>query len=86
VLQPISASQVEKGWARKRGLEQMVLLHLRNHDPMTWTALYIRFDQDGSGKIGPTLGLLARWKHIILKQDEQTTITEAGLERLAYGK
>ena len=73
-------------WAQTRALQRAVLVHLRDTGEMKWTTLYLHFNEYESGQIGPTLGLLARWKHIATDFDGTTKITSAGRERLLYGK
>jgi hypothetical protein len=79
---PPSGSQGELQRARVRALQDAVLLHLRDNGSMKWIDLYLQFNEDGSGEIGPALGLLARLKHIAVEFDGTTTITAAGRERL----
>ena len=71
----------EREWATRRALLQAVLVYLVHNGPTTWVTLYLHFDPDGTGEIGPALGYLAVNKHIVF---EGTTamITASGTEQL----
>lgn len=85
-----SGTQGEQEWAQIHTLQEAVLLLLSENDSMKWIDVYLHFNEDedgnGSGWIGPALGLLARAKHIAVEFDGTTKITAAGRERLLYGK
>jgi hypothetical protein len=73
--------QDEREWAQRRILLQAVLRYLTARGPTHWATLYLHFDSDGTGEIGPALGHLAVCKHI---QVEGTTakITALRTEQL----
>ena len=75
----------EREWANRRKLLQAVLRYLKKNGPTSWVTLYLHFDHDGSGEIGPALGHLAVCKHIAM---EGTTakITASGIEQLVSSK
>ena len=83
-----SGTESEQDWAQIRTLQEAVLLLLSENGSMKWIDVYLHFNEngDGSGWIGPALGLLARAKHIAVEFDGTTKITAAGRERLLYGK
>ena len=69
----------EREGATRRGLLQAILVYLAHHGPTIWVTLYLHFDLDGTGEIGPALGYLAVSKHIVF---EGATITASGTEQL----
>jgi hypothetical protein len=72
----------EHVWVCMRELQHEVLLYLRDNGEINWATLYLHFNADALGEIGPVLGDLARSKHIKVEGDGQTTITALGLEHL----
>ena len=82
---PASSPAYEREWARLRELQQAVLLHLTERGAAKWGALYSHFDDDGTGKIGEALELLAQRQHIIVEADGTANITTSGLtQRLKH--
>ena len=71
----------EREWATRRALLQAVLVYLAHNGPTTWVALYLHFDPDGTGEIGPALGYLAVNKHIVFEGMTAMT-TASGTEQL----
>jgi muconolactone delta-isomerase len=76
----------EREWARRRELQNTVLVHLTESGSAKWGALYSRFDNDGTGEIGEVLSQLAYWKHIMVESDGTAKITESGMRQLETGK
>jgi hypothetical protein len=71
----------EREWATRRALLQAILVYLAHHGPTSWVTLYLHFDTDGTGEIGPALGYLAVNKHIVF-EGTTATITASGTEQL----
>jgi len=66
-------------------LQQEALRHLKDHGPLHWNALYIRFDAQSQGDIGPALQELEGRQFIERGAHNLVKITAAGIERLWYG-
>jgi len=69
---------------RRWGLQQEALRHLQEHGPLHWNALYIRFDTQSRGDIGPALEDLEGRKFIEREESNLVRITPAGKARLQY--
>ena len=82
---PAPSPAYERGWARLRELQQAVLLHLTERGAAKWGALYSHFDEDGTGKIGEGLELLAQRQHVTVDADGTVNVTMSGLaQRLKH--
>jgi hypothetical protein len=68
----------DKEWTRCKTL---ILRHLTERGPTNWAALYLHFDPDGTGEIGPALRHLEICK-LIAVDDTIVKITESGTEQL----
>jgi hypothetical protein len=67
-------------------LQSKVLHYLKDHGPTMWNALYVSFDQERTGTIGPVLQDLKEWKYIEVGLTDRVKITMRGLEYLKGGK
>ena len=65
-----------------RDLQHQVLRHLKEHGPTRWNALYVSFDRERTGTIGPVLQDLKRDKYIAVGPTDRVKITARGLEQL----
>ena len=64
-------------------LEREVLLHLRNlNASVNWETLYVHFDRDRTGSIGPVLQVLKDGRYIATDVKNNVMITKLGLKRL----
>ena len=80
-----SGPQDEREWAMRKVLLQAVLRYLTEHGPTNWVAVYLHFDNDGTGEIGKALGHLAVCKHISI-EGATAKITALGVEQLKNWK
>jgi hypothetical protein len=80
-----SGPQDEREFAKRRILLQKVLRYLTDRGPTHWATLYLHFDSDGTGEIGPALRHLAACKHIQVV-GTTATITVLGLEQIQSGE
>ena len=58
--------------------------YLTEKGPTNWVILYLHFDPDGTGEVGPALHQLAACMHIAI-EGTITTITASGREQLKSG-
>jgi hypothetical protein len=73
----------EKKRKKERELEREVLLHLRSlNEPVNWETLYVHFDLDRTGSIGPVLHALRDGRYIAADEKNNVSITKLGLKRL----
>ena len=79
-----SAPLDDREWARRRELLHAVLRYLTERGPTYWATLYLHFDPDGTGEIGPALRDLAISKHIVV-DSTIVKITMLGTEQLKSG-
>jgi hypothetical protein len=78
--------EYEKKRKKERELERQVLLHLRSlNEPVKWETLYVHFDPDRTGSIGPVLHKLKDGRYIAADEKNNVTITKLGLQRLEAG-
>ena len=66
-------------------LQRDVLHYLKEFGPLNWGALYVRFDEAGSGDIGPALIDLQERKYIEVGSDHTARITAWGKAQLQHG-
>jgi hypothetical protein len=73
----------EKKRKKERELEREVLLHLRSlNASVNWETLYVHFDRDRTGSIGPVLQVLKDGRYIAADEKNNVAITKLGLKRL----
>ena len=73
----------EKKRRQARELEREVLFHLRSlKAPVNWETLYIHYDLDRTGSIGPVLRALKDGRYVAVDEENNVTITKLGLKRL----
>ena len=63
-------------------LQRDVLHYLMEFGPLHWGALYVRFDEAGSGDIGPALIDLQAQQYIDVRSDSIVNITQSGMAQL----
>ena len=64
-------------------LQRDALHYLKEFGPLNWGALYVRFDEAGSGDIGPALiDLQAQQYNIEVRSDSIVKITQMGMAHL----
>ena len=63
-------------------LQRDVLRYLKECGPLPWGALYVRFDEAGSGDIGPALIDLQEQQYIEVRSDSMVNITQLGIAQL----
>lgn len=63
-------------------LQRDALHYLKEFGPLNWGALYVRFDEAGSGVIGPALVDLQEQKYIEVRSDSIVKITTLGMAQL----
>jgi hypothetical protein len=61
------------------------LCYLKEYGPLSWNALYVRFDSGRSGDIGPALQALQERKYIEVGSDNITRITAWGVAQFQRG-
>ena len=76
------SSQIGSRQATDSDLQREVLHYLKEFGPVRWAALYVRFDSDHSGAIGPALQDLQIRKYIVLRSDSMVNITPLGMVQL----
>jgi hypothetical protein len=69
-------------WEPKRSLDERVLIHLTEKGPKKWAAVYLYFDQDATGEIGPVLRALESLKRIKCDEKGYVKITQTGFEHI----
>jgi hypothetical protein len=65
-------------WTRRKTL---ILRYLTEKGPTCWATIYLHFDPDGTGEIGPALKHLEACKYIKV-DDTIVKITQSGTEQL----
>ena len=68
----------------QRELQQEALQHLKEHGPLNWNALYIRFDAQSQGRIGTAL-LDLEVGGFIEPLHNLHQITASGIQKLRSG-
>ena len=63
-------------------LQRDALHYLKEFGPLNWGALYVRFDEAGSGDIGPALIDLQEQQYIEVRSDSMVKITQLGMAQL----
>ena len=63
-------------------LQREALRYLKEFGPLNWNALYVRFNADSSGDIGPALQTLQERKYIEVGPDNIARITAWGMAQL----
>jgi hypothetical protein len=73
----------ERKRKKQRELEREVLLYVRDRNAaVKWDRLYVHFDPNRSGDIGPVLQVLKEGRYISVDEKQNVTITDLGLKRL----
>lgn len=63
-------------------LQRKALRYLKDFGPLNWNALYVRFNADNTGHIGPALKTLEEQNYIEVSSDETAKITAVGMAQL----
>ena len=63
-------------------LQREALRYLKEFGPLRWAALFVRFNEDYSGNIGPALQDLQERKYIDVESDNIAKITAWGMVQL----
>ena len=75
-------AKYEEEQKRQRALKREVLKHLKTVGSSPYNGVYVHFDPNNTGDIGPVLTGLLRSEHIIRNEAQHITITDAGLRWL----
>ncbi|HEY6260702.1 MAG TPA: hypothetical protein VIW47_03855 [Nitrospiraceae bacterium] len=75
----------DREWARRKMLLHAILRYLTERGPTYWATLYLHFDPDGTGEIGPALRHLATFKLIAVDRTI-VKVTSSGMEQLKSWK
>jgi hypothetical protein len=71
---------------KQRELEREVLYYVKGlNESINWDVLYVHFDQNRTGDIGPVLHDLKEGYYIVVDPQKNVTITDIGLMRLEAG-
>ncbi|MGH7183362.1 MAG: hypothetical protein ACREJN_15480 [Nitrospiraceae bacterium] len=71
--------------SRHDNLQHEALRYLQAYGPLDRSALYVRFNADATGDIGPALQTLEEQHYIEVGSDNTTSITAGGLAQLQRG-
>ena len=69
----------------RHAFHREALSYLKDFGPLDWNVLYVRFNADRSGDIGPALQALRERKYIKVGSDKTASITALGMAQLKSG-